>query len=217
MEKLFGPIGTIITDVFWGAIEFVKNLFDDLINGIKRVYDGIIKITKGDLWGGLKDIFGGLLDILTAPFKAFIDTIKGLWDKIKEPLSNLIKKIKDFFNFNVKFSAGGGGAGSYGGGGSGGGFRGAKGLMYLPKFTPLAKGGIVNNPGRGVFYRGATIGEQRPEAVVPLTDTQQMELLGETIGKYINLNATIPVYVGNRQVAREIKRINLENEFAGNR
>lgn len=72
-------------------------------------------------------------------------------------------------------------------------------------------------PGRGVPYHGAYIGERGAEAVVPLTDSQQMALLGETIGRYVTINATIPVYAYNRQVDRQIKRIQAEDNFAGNR
>jgi hypothetical protein len=60
-------------------------------------------------------------------------------------------------------------------------------------------------------------GESGREGVIPLTDAQAMEELGRAIGRYINLNATIPVYVGNRQIAREIKRIDAEDDFAYNR
>lgn len=83
-------------------------------------------------------------------------------------------------------------------------------------FPRLAKGGIVNMPGRGVPIGGAIAGERGAEGVIPLTDSQQMALLGEAIGKYININATVPVYVGNRQIAREIKKIEAENDFAYN-
>lgn len=96
--------------------------------------------------------------------------------------------------------------------------KGAKGLMYYSSNIPrLAVGGIINNPGAGVPYRNSIIGERGAEAVVPLTDSQQMALLGEAIGKYININATVPVYVGNRQIAKEIKKINAESDFAYNR
>jgi hypothetical protein len=43
-----------------------------------------------------------------------------------------------------------------------------------------------------------------------------MAQLGEAIGKYVNINATVPVYVGNRQIAREIKKISADNDFATN-
>ena len=80
----------------------------------------------------------------------------------------------------------------------------------------LAKGGIINQPGRGIPVGSAIGGERGQEGVIPLTDSQQMQLLGEAIGKYINLNATIPIYMGNRQIAREIKKINAQNDFAFN-
>lgn len=86
--------------------------------------------------------------------------------------------------------------------------------IKLPYF---AKGGIINMPGRGVPVGNAIAGERGQEGVIPLTDSQQMALLGEAIGKYISLKATIPVYVGNRMVARELKRINAEDDFAYNR
>ena len=77
----------------------------------------------------------------------------------------------------------------------------------------LATGAIINQPSRGVPVGG----ERGPEGVVPLTDSQQMSLLGEAIGKYISIRAEIPVYVGNRQIARELKKINAEDDFAYNR
>ena len=44
-----------------------------------------------------------------------------------------------------------------------------------------------------------------------------METLGEAIGRYITINANIPVSVGNRQIARVIKKINTESDFEINR
>ena len=44
-----------------------------------------------------------------------------------------------------------------------------------------------------------------------------METLGEAIGRYITINANIPVSVGNRQIVRVIKKINTESDFAFNR
>ena len=81
----------------------------------------------------------------------------------------------------------------------------------------MAKGAIINQPGRGVPVGGGIGGERGMEGVLPLTDSQQMALLGESIGKYVNISATIPVYVGNRQIAREIRKINAEDDFAYNR
>lgn len=80
----------------------------------------------------------------------------------------------------------------------------------------LAVGGIINQPGRGIPYHGAVIGERGAEAVVPLTDSQQMELLGQTIGRYITINANIPVNMNGRTISRELKQVISEQEFAFN-
>lgn len=49
-----------------------------------------------------------------------------------------------------------------------------------------------------------------------MTDTQAMAELGKEIGKWININATLPIYVGNRQIAREMRKIDAEDNFAYN-
>lgn len=90
----------------------------------------------------------------------------------------------------------------------------AKGAIIYPK---LAVGGIVNMPGRGIPYRGATIGERGAEGIIPLTDSQQMALLGEAIGKFVTINATIPVYAYNREVDRQIQKIKANENFASNK
>lgn len=79
----------------------------------------------------------------------------------------------------------------------------------LPKLAP---GGIINRPGPGV----AIGGERGPEGVIPLTDSQQMNRLGMAIGKNVTIQAEIPVYVGGRQVSREMKIINADDVFAYN-
>lgn len=88
---------------------------------------------------------------------------------------------------------------------------------YTGAVVKLAPGGIVNLPGRGVPVGNAITGERGMEGVIPLTNQQMMEQLGQTIAKYISFNATIPVSIGNRLVAKEIKKINAENDFAYNR
>ena len=58
-------------------------------------------------------------------------------------------------------------------------------------------------------------GERGPEAVLPLTD-ETFDRLGIAIARHTSINATIPVYVANRQIAREIRKIEAENNFAYN-
>lgn len=86
--------------------------------------------------------------------------------------------------------------------------------ISVPK---LAVGGIVNNPGAGVPIGRAITGESGAEGVIPLTDTQAMETLGATIGKYITINASITNTMNGRVISRELQKINTNNDFATNR
>ena len=86
--------------------------------------------------------------------------------------------------------------------------------ISLPK---LAKGGIVNLPSSGVPVGGAIAGESGREGVIPLTDSQQMALLGEAIGKYITINANITNSMNGRVISRELQKIQNDNNFAYNR
>lgn len=91
-------------------------------------------------------------------------------------------------------------------------------LGYLRTFSlpRLASGGIVNMPNRGTMLGGAIVGESGREGVLPLTDQQAMAELGAEIGRNVVVNLTNITKLGNRQIAREIKQINAEQEFACN-
>jgi hypothetical protein len=51
---------------------------------------------------------------------------------------------------------------------------------------------------------------------IPLTDSQQMALLGEAIGKYITVNATIVNSMNGRVLNRELQKIQNQSSFATN-
>lgn len=94
-------------------------------------------------------------------------------------------------------------------------FKAAKGaIVTLPK---LAVGGVVSRPGQGVNLGNAIIGEAGAEGVIPLTDSQQMALLGEAIGRYITINANITNSMNGRVISREIQKIQNQTDFAVNR
>ena len=88
---------------------------------------------------------------------------------------------------------------------------------YGIKLPKLAMGGIVNMPSKGVPIGSAIAGESGVEGVIPLTDSQQMQLLGEAIGRYITINANITNTMNGRIIGRELQKINNENSFASNR
>lgn len=89
---------------------------------------------------------------------------------------------------------------------------GAKGLMINP--PRLARGGIINRPGRGVPI--AVGGESGREAVVPLTDSEQMAYLGREIAKHIPINLTNITELDGRVIARSVSQVMNEMNFASN-
>lgn len=225
LDKLiewFGSIGYLIYAPFEAGIKAIKTIFEGFYGGIKKIIDGIVDIFKGNFIEGIKKIFSGLKDILLAPFYAMRDIVKTIFTNVVnffiDVINTLIRIINKLPGVNIKEikKIGAVSSASYGGGGTMGG-RAKGGIFYPSKLPKLALGGIINNPGPGVAYHGAYIGERGAEAVVPLTDSEQMTLLGETIGRYITVNATIPVYAYNREVDRQIQIIRAENNFASNR
>lgn len=71
-------------------------------------------------------------------------------------------------------------------------------------------------PNRGTMLGGAIVGESGREGVIPLTDTQAMAQLGEEIGKHVLVNLTNVTEMNGRVLAREIKQIQSEQNFAFN-
>ena len=191
LRYLFGPIGDIIAAPFIFAVNVMKSAFEGLFGGIKKIITGIIQIFKGDFKNGIMNVFGGLKDILLAPFNALVSGI-----------NSLIRGVNRI-RFDVPDWVPG--------------FGGKKFGFNIPQIPRLAVGGIVNMPGRGVPIGGAIAGESGREGVIPLTDSQAMETLGATIGKYININLTNITKLDNRQIAKEQKKINAQNDFAFNR
>lgn len=195
---IFTTVVNIIANPFIVAKEIIIGVFNNIKSAVINIISGIKKLFSGDLKGALNDfknafsnIFGALWTIAKAPLNLIIGGI-----------NSLIKGINKI-SFDVPDWVPGIGGKKWG--------------FNIPKIPKLAVGGIVNMPGRGVPVGGAITGEAGREGVIPLTDSQAMETLGQAIGKYININATVPVYVGNRQIAREIKKINADSDFAFNR
>jgi hypothetical protein len=60
------------------------------------------------------------------------------------------------------------------------------------------------------------IGERGAEGVIPLTDSQAMETLGEAIGRYIKINANITNMMNGRVISRQIQQIIANQDFAYN-
>lgn len=86
------------------------------------------------------------------------------------------------------------------------------------KSLGLAKGGIVNNPGRGVPIANVITGEATngAEGVVPLNNEQSMELIGQAVAKHVVINLTNNTMLDGKVIAREQRKISDENNFLTN-
>lgn len=237
--KFFQDLWDTIKKIFTPVIEFFSSIFKTAFENVKIAIDNLKQIFKG-AWEGIKLIFGPVVDFFKDKFVKAFNTIKAvfepivhffslIWNKIKGTLqafgtkvgeviggafkaviNAVLTSIENILNFPVKAinklidvinKVPG---------------------IELTKFKTyslprLAKGGIINMPGNGVMVGSAIAGERGAEGVIPLTDSQQMALLGEAIGKYITINANITNTMNGRVISRELQKINNESDFAYNR
>lgn len=201
VRENFGIVGETIYKAFVAVLQELLNMFDGVFSGIKEILDGIIKVFKGIFTGDMKTVLEGFKQI----FKGVFDS---LWSIAKVPLNLIIRGINALIRGANKISFK---APDWvpGFGGKVFGFN-------IPEIPLLKVGGIINNPGRGVPIGGAIGGEAGAEGVIPLTDSQAMETLGEAIGRYITINANITNTMNGRVISRQLKKIQANNDFAYN-
>ena len=176
------------------------NNFRDKVVGVFTTIRDKIKSIMQDIQDFLSKKFGKLGavvgEVIGAAFKnvvnAVLKTIETVLNVPIKSVNSLINVINKVPGINI----------------------GKLSTFNLPR---LASGGIVHNPGNGVFMGSYVAGEGRDaEAVIPLND-ETLDRLGEAFARHTSINATIPVYAYNRQVAREIRKIEAEQSFAYNR
>lgn len=197
VEKKFGPIGSVIVAPVKGAIDLLKTIFTGLKTSVKNIVDGIIKIFKGD-FSGIKNIVVGVINVVITALNTLISGVNAIASPIRLLIIGIGKVLgKKWTLDNIKIPS----------------------IKQVKAYTGavLDSGRLVNLPGRGVPIGGALTGERGQEGVIPLTNQQAMEQLGQTIGKYITINASITNTMNGRVISKELKKINAENEFAFNR
>lgn len=230
VHKMFGDTVGAIYDTIVAELQLVLNWFDKMITLIKKNFDAIISFVKNvfkgnwkgawndiktifkNIWEGVKTTFNTILSgiqtrvkgIAKATGSAISSVFKGVVNAVLRTIESVLNKPINTINTMIGIIKKLPGAGS---------------IKTLPTFKlpRLAKGGIVNMPGNGVMVGNAIVGERGAEGVIPLTDSQQMQLLGEAIGRYITVNATITNSMNGRVLSREIKRIENNSDFALNR
>ena len=174
------------TDNMQENIGDVKSSIDELNDPNNRV-----NIESSDInnakWG-INDILNELNSLVGRVWRVTLDFIKNPGESIGNWFNNLFSGI-----------------------------FGATGLMMYPNKMPkLATGGIVDVPRTGIPYRGATIGEKGAEAIVPLTDSRQMSILGEAIGRWVTTNINLTNTIDGRVLNNRLEQIKANNSFARN-
>ena len=189
------PIGNFFVGLWEGIVDGVKNA----VKWVKDTFKSIVSFFSGiidKILGFFKKLGTKVGDAIGGAFKTVVNGVLGAIEKILnapiKTINSLIKTINKVPGINL----------------------GTLKTFNLPR---LAVGGIVNMPGRGVPIGGAITGERGAEGVIPLTDSQAMETLGATIGRYITINANITNTMNGRVISRELQKINTNNNFATNR
>ncbi len=228
VHNMFGDTIGNIYDTFVKHLQLILDWFDMTFKNIKRILDGIIQFVRGvftgnwkQAWEGIKNIFGGIFNWIGNTAKTVLqmawnlvknfattgaNTVAGIFKTIVNAVLRTIESVLNspIRTINRLISV----------------INAVPGinLNTLPTFNlpRLKTGGIINMPNKGTMLGSAIGGESGREGVIPLTDQQAMAQLGAEIGKNVVVNLTNITKVGNRQIAREIKQINAEQEFAFN-
>lgn len=201
LKPIFSWIWSNIIKPVWDKISEiinnVKSAFSILVSAIKTIFGPVVDFFKNivnTIWGLIKTIATTVGNVIGGAFKGVINGVLGAIESILnfpiKSINKLINVINKVPGINL-------------------------GKLSTFKLPRLAKGGIINMPGKGVPL--GIGGESGKEGVIPLTDSQQMQLLGEAIGKYITVNANITNTMNGRVISRELQKIQNENDFAFNR
>lgn len=230
IRQMFGDVVGDIYNNFVGGLQGILNWLDSTMKGIRANFNEIISFIKNvfsgnwqGAWQNIKNIFSNIWEgmkntvktifsliskmainigktvgaTISGAFKAVVNGV--LW-AIEHILNSPIRAVNRLVGVINKVPG--------------------INLGYLPifKLPRLKSGGIINLPGRGIPVGGGTAigGEAGKEGVLPLTDTQAMETLGEAIGKYVTINANIVNSMNGRVISRQLQRIQNEKSFAYN-
>lgn len=216
ISKIIYSLGTSLPPI----INSVGNLFNKVFNGISNVVSTVGKV--------IVDILNTAKSLVTTVLNSILNFINSLGPAINNFVDNAIRAVTKLINFMisgieylVNILVVDGLNAIINGINKVGKYVGFKipvvADFQIPRFVPrLAVGGIVNMPGRGVPIGGAIAGEVSKEGVLPLTDSQAMEELGATIGRYITINANITNTMNGRVISRELQKINTNSDFARN-
>jgi len=93
---------------------------------------------------------------------------------------------------------------------------GATGLLNKMKSFGLARGGIVNLPGKGVPIGNIVTGERGHEGFIPMDNEESMDLIGQSVARHVVINLTNNTLLDSRIIAREQTKIQNNQNFLTN-
>lgn len=191
--KVLNKIGEVVGKAIADVIVGVKNTFKQIADWMNKYVVSPIVRHFENMWNSLKSGgIKGLINYFIECWESAINWVGKNFTKMLNKLSFTNPITGEKVGVNITYKD-----------------------VKLPR---LAKGTILNNPGQGVLVGGRAIaGEAGREAYLPLSDTQLLEELGSTIGRYITINANITNTMNGRVISRELKRINASDNFAMNK
>lgn len=184
IHQFFGDTIGNIYDLFVDNLQQILNYFDSLFTSMKGMLDGFIEFIKGvfagdweQAWNGIVKIFSNLFSGIINTAKSFLNIAKNMVvavaitigstiaDIFKSIVNGIMSAIENTLNAPIKTVN-----------------RLIKVINKVPginlgtlptfKLPRLAKGGIVNNPGKGVNMGSYVAGERGAEAIVPLQNSK---------------------------------------------
>ena len=194
-DHIIKPVG----DFFKGLGDRIKTDFQNSIETVKSKFNSLISFFSGlisKITGLFRTIGTTVGDVIGGAFKGVVNGVLGAIENILNfpirSINNLISTINKVPGIDLGYLS----------------------TFNLPR---LAKGGILNQPGRGVNVGGAIAGEAGKEFYMPLENEEMLSMVGEAIGRYITINANITNTMNGRVISRELQKIQNRDDFLYNR
>ncbi len=224
-NNVIKPVGDFFVGLWNGIVETFQNIgkwFQDRWNDVARVFANVgtwFSDRFREAWEGIKRVFSGIGEFFAGIWNRIVEIFRNIGVRIGEAVSGAFKTavnavftvLENILNAPIRA------------------INGLIGIInnipgislgYLNTFDlpRLKVGGIVNMPNKGTLVGSgnAIAGESGQEGVIPLTDNQAMEQLGEAIGKHITINATVLNKMNGRVISRSLQQVQAENDFAYN-
>lgn len=186
IKNTFAPASTWFKSTFTSAYQAVKNVFSTWT------------LFFSGLWETIKNSFSSLgSNIASAVGSSLRSGINSILSIVQNSVNSAINLINGAIRIINKVP----------------GVRiGSVKTVHLPR---LARGGIVNNPGRGVPL---VAGESGREAILPLdNNTEWMDILAEKLsGNTSAQQIVIPIYLSGKQISKYIVDLQARQAFATN-